>query len=142
MVEAHREAGVRLPPVRHATADLAKATRGRALVLAPESALGSSWTRRFGDCQTASASGWMRVRGVRRRQNRDRGFVLSDHVDWPGLLRVVRDCGCEEVGLTHGFVESAARWFAERGLRAQIWRTRFVGEEAPEAEPVDGEGPG
>jgi putative mRNA 3-end processing factor len=135
MNDAHREEGVALPSTLPATRENARAHRGRAIVLAPQSAISTPWIRSFGDVETASASGWMRVRGVRRRQNLDRGFVLSDHVDWPGLATVVRESGCEEVGLTHGFVDVGARWFAERGLRTRIWPTRFAGE-ASEPEPA------
>jgi putative mRNA 3-end processing factor len=58
-------------------------------VLAPPSAAGSTWTRRFGDYSDAFASGWMLLRGARRRRGVDRGFVLSDHADWPGLLEAI-----------------------------------------------------
>lgn len=141
MIEAHREAGVVLPATLPAISH-AKECRGRAIVIAPESAFGTSWIKHFGDCETAAASGWMRVRGVRRRQSLDRGFILSDHVDWPGLQRAVEASGCEEVGLTHGFVEPAARWFRERGLQTRIWSTRFApegSESAIEADDAEGE---
>ncbi|MBL9150333.1 MAG: ligase-associated DNA damage response exonuclease [Phycisphaerae bacterium] len=143
MNDAHREAGVELPTTHAATRENARAHRGRALVIAPQSAIATPWIRSFGEVETASASGWMRVRGVRRRQNLDRGFVLSDHVDWPGLMTAVRESGCEEVGLTHGFVDVGARWFAERGLRTRVWSTRFVGEAAePESAPETSAEPG
>jgi putative mRNA 3-end processing factor len=137
MIEAHREAGITLPETIPAMRESAKAHRGRALVLAPPSALGTPWIHHFGPTETAAASGWMRVRGVRRRQSLDRGFILSDHVDWPGLNEAVRLSGCEEVGLTHGFVEPAARWFAERGLRTRIWATRFLATGADETTEAD-----
>lgn len=130
LVEAHRAAGVALPPVEHATVEAAKAARGRAIVLAPPSALATAWTRRFGPVATAAASGWMRVRGVRGRHGVDRGFVLSDHADWPGLLRAIDATGCSEVGLTHGFVEAMARFERERGRETAIYSTRFVGDAA------------
>ena len=57
---------------------------------------------------------------------------MSDHVDWPGLLATVEETGCEEVGLTHGFVEAGARWFAERGLRSVIYDTRYIGDSGDE----------
>jgi putative mRNA 3-end processing factor len=37
-------------------------------VLAPPSAAGSTWMRRFGDYSDAFASGWMQLRGARRRR--------------------------------------------------------------------------
>lgn len=130
MIDAHREAGVALPATEPATPEAAKAGRGKALVIAPGSAIGTPWIRKFGDHEVAAASGWMRVRGVRRRQSLDRGFILSDHVDWPGLQSAVKASRCEEVILTHGFVEPAARWFREQGLKARTIATRFAGEGA------------
>ena len=62
----------------------------------------------------------------------DEAVVLSDHVDWPGLLSAVAETGCEEVGLTHGFVEPCARWFEEQGLLSVVYRTRFEGEDVGE----------
>ncbi len=45
--------------------------------------------KRFGDYSDAFASGWMQLRGARRRRGVDRGFVLSDHADWPGLMSAI-----------------------------------------------------
>src|SRR3954464_906883 len=85
MTRAYREGGVALPPTTHAAA-MERADRGRALVIAPPSAAGSTCVRRFGEHATGFASGWMLVRGTRRRRSLDRGFPLSDHVDWPSLM--------------------------------------------------------
>ena len=75
----YREAGVRIPETRYA-GDIPRndPLLRQALVIAPPSAGGSSWMRRFGDYSDAFASGWMRLRGTRRRRGVDRGFVLSD----------------------------------------------------------------
>ncbi|MBI1190272.1 MAG: ligase-associated DNA damage response exonuclease [Tepidisphaera sp.] len=99
----------------------------RALVIAPPSAAGSPWMRRFGDdAATAFASGWMRVRGVRRRQGYDRGFVLSDHADWPGLLHTIRETGCRRVLATHGYAAPLARFLCEKGLDAAPLSSAFA----------------
>ena len=76
----------------------------------------------------------MQVRGNRRRANVDRGFVLSDHVDWDGLLGAIRATGAQRIGVTHGYTEATARYLNENGLSAQIYHTRFsnTGEEEPE----------
>jgi putative mRNA 3-end processing factor len=100
------------------------------LVLAPPSAGGSTWMRRFGPASTAFASGWMRVRGTRRRRGFDRGFTLSDHADWPDLLRTIAETGAERVLTTHGFAEPLARYLRERGLPAGTLATPYEGEEA------------
>ena len=100
-----------------------------ALAVAPPSAFGSPWMRRFGDASTGFASGWMRVRGNRRRRGVDRGFVLSDHADWPGLLRTIEETGARRVLATHGYSDTLARFLAEaRGLDAAPLATLYEGE--------------
>jgi putative mRNA 3-end processing factor len=105
-----------------------------ALVVAPPSAHGTPWARRFGPASTAFASGWMRIRGTRRRRAVDRGFVLSDHVDWPGLLSAIAATGAERIWVTHGYTAVVVRRLTELGLDAVAVETRFVGErdDAPE----------
>ena len=128
MTAAYREAGVPLPPTRYAgTAERRIEARG-AIVIAPPHASGSSWTRRFGAQSTAFASGWMLVRGARRRRALDRGFALSDHVDWPGLLATIQATGAGEVWVTHGFTGPVVRWLTEHGIHARVVQTRFEGE--------------
>jgi putative mRNA 3-end processing factor len=125
---AYRRAGIDLPATR--SVDEVEADElGTALVLAPPSAQGSPWMRRFRRAATAFASGWMRVRGPRRRRAVDRGFVLSDHVDWPGLLAAVDATGAARIGVTHGAVDAVVRYLSdERGLDAWAVPTRFTGE--------------
>lgn len=125
----YREAGVRLPATRHAS-ELARQDPAlrQALVLAPPSAGGSTWMRRFGDYADAFASGWMLLRGTRRRRGVDRGFVLSDHADWPGLLWAIGQTGAERVMVTHGSVAVLVRYLREQGLDAQAFETEY-GEE-------------
>lgn len=98
------------------------------MILAPLSARGTPWTRRFGAVSTGFASGWMQIRGTRRRRAVDRGFVLSDHADWPGLLSAIKLSGAECVWVTHGYSAVLARWLREQGLEAQAISTRFEGE--------------
>jgi putative mRNA 3-end processing factor len=133
MTNVLRDAGVDLPPLeRYSPADH-RAERARALVLAPQSVEGTPWLRQFQPYSTACASGWMTIRGIRRRRGVDRGFVVSDHSDFPALLNVVRDSGAEQVLPTHGYTESFARYLREQGLQAQPLETRFTsGEESEE----------
>jgi putative mRNA 3-end processing factor len=99
----------------------------------------SPWLRRFGDFSTGSASGWMRIRGTRRRQSIDRGFVLSDHADWPALLTAIRDSGAERVWVTHGCRAPMAQWLRENGLQAEAIETRFEGERDEAADTAETE---
>ena len=139
----YREAGVTLPPTTLASAIADRSALSRALVLAPPSAQGSSWLRRFGEYSDAFASGWMQLRGARRRRGTDRGFVVSDHADWPGLLRAVRESGAQQVYVTHGQAASFARHLCELGLDARLFETRdFDAHYAGEGEgPLGAETP-
>lgn len=127
-IESYRSAGVRLVPTARATDE----SRGRSfageLIVAPLSARGSTWMRRFGDHSSAFASGWMRLRGARRRRAYDRGFALSDHADWDGLIATVAETGADRVFVTHGYTHQLARYLADRGLEAVPWQTRYEGE--------------
>jgi putative mRNA 3-end processing factor len=89
-----------------------------ALAVVSPSAQGSQWLRRFGPASTAFASGWMRIRGPRRRRSLDRGFVLSDHADWPELLQAIDQSGADQVWVTHGYIAPLVRWLTERGKQA------------------------
>jgi putative mRNA 3-end processing factor len=135
---AYRASGVALPPTQWVS-DIADKTQfARALVLAPPSAAGSPWMKRFGDYSDAFASGWMQLRGARRRRALDRGFVLSDHADWPGLQQAIDATGAQRVIVTHGYVPVMVRWLCERGLQADAFDTEFGDEEGgQEALAVD-----
>jgi putative mRNA 3-end processing factor len=84
--------------------------------------------RRFGAVSTGFASGWMRIRGARRRRAVDRGFVLSDHVDWPSLLESVAATGAERVWVTHGYREPVVKWLRDHGVEADAIASRWEGE--------------
>ncbi len=128
MNAAYRAAGIDLPDVPRADFTSARATRGKALVIAPPGAHASPWVRKFGPVSTAIASGWMQLRGTRRRKAVDRGFALSDHADWDGLNHTIAASGAEEIWLTHGSTGPMARWLSERGMKVRQIATRFEGE--------------
>ncbi|WP_250846863.1 ligase-associated DNA damage response exonuclease [Aquisphaera insulae] len=138
MTRAYRAAGVALPATTYAGDAEKKTDWSRALIVAPPSVQGTPWLRRFGPISTGFASGWMRIRGPRRRKSVDRGFVLSDHVDWPSLLAAIDATGAERVLLTHGYTSVVARWLQEQGKDAGILATRYTGERDDASEP---EGP-
>jgi putative mRNA 3-end processing factor len=128
MTALYREAGIAMPETRNATVATKDASWSRGIVIAPPSAGGSTWIRRFGKPAEAFASGWMHVRGARRRRSVDRGFVLSDHVDWPQLMAAIEATGAQQVWATHGFTGPVVRWLQEQGLDARAIETRFTGE--------------
>ena len=128
MIDAYRARGVVMLP----TQTLIERPRGTSLagelVLAPLSARGTPWMRRLGDLSDAFVSGLMRVRGVRRQRAYDRGFVLSDHADWPALLQTIGETGANRVIATHGYAEPLARYLREQGLDAGVMRTAWEDE--------------
>ncbi len=132
MTALYREAGVPLPPTTYATPG--KNLAPGAMVIAPPSTDGSTWAQKFGAQSTAFASGWMLVRGARRRRSVDRGFTLSDHVDWPQMLGAITATGAERVLVTHGFTGPVVRWLREHGLEADALATRYEGERDDAAE--------
>ena len=129
--DAYRRSGVQLPPTRLArefegtAVSDARLSLKQAIVLAPPSAGNSPWIRRFPEPVDAFASGWMQLRGTRRRRGVDRGFVLSDHADWPGLNTAIRASGAERILVTHGSVATMVRWLQEQGLDAAAFDTRY-----------------
>ncbi|MFP4470224.1 MAG: ligase-associated DNA damage response exonuclease [Bacteroidales bacterium] len=123
-----REQGIPLPETTLVTPETSREEFTGNLVVAPPSELGSPWMKKFLPYATAMASGWMALRGMRRRRSVDRGFVLSDHADWEGLNRAVEATGAENVIATHGYADIFVRWLREKGLNAMTEQTRFEGE--------------
>lgn len=138
LTQDYREAGVQLPPTTLANAVPPRKTDwSRALILAPPSASGTPWLRRFGAIATGFASGWMSVRGMRRRKAIDRGFILSDHSDWTSLLTAIVESHAAKILVTHGYVPIFVRYLQECGIDSGAIATKFEGEhieENPEPE--------
>jgi putative mRNA 3-end processing factor len=128
LTDLYRKAGVEMVPTLSATTEKKTDYRG-ALIIAPPSAAGTPWMRRFGEHSSGFCSGWMRVRGDRRRRGYDRGFVISDHADWPGLLETCLATRAKRVLLTHGHSDALARYLNERGVQASALATAFGAEE-------------
>jgi putative mRNA 3-end processing factor len=118
LIEAYREAGVAMAPTLPATEDRSKEYRG-ALVLAPPTAAGTAWIRRVGPYSSGFCSGWMRVRGERRRRGYHRGFVISDHADWPALIATCKQTGARRILTMHGYSDALARYLSEQGIEAR-----------------------
>ncbi|MEM9585362.1 MAG: ligase-associated DNA damage response exonuclease [Pseudomonadota bacterium] len=132
-----RAQGVALPPTIRVTKDTDVKAHAGALVIATPSGMGGPWMRKFGQASTAFASGWMAMRGVRRRRSADRGFIMSDHADWEGLNNATKATGAERIFVTHGYTTQFTRWLTEQGYDAAVVDTEFEGEslDSPEPEP-------
>lgn len=122
-------AGVQLPEVKRVMPDMPKETFKQSVIIAPQSAEGSSWMKRFVPYEVGICSGWMMVRGNVRRSNADKGFALSDHADWNGLLTAVKATGATKVYATHGFQSAFSRYLNENGIEAAEVKTEFGDEE-------------
>lgn len=139
MNQIYDASGVKLP----ASARLSSMPKGTkfagALIIAPPSAYGTPWQRQLNPVSAAFASGWMRVRGIRRRRSLDKGFPVSDHCDWPSLLKAVKLTGAENILVTHGYSQILVRYLQEQGLHADTLSTQFAGEEETQSEDANTE---
>lgn len=129
LTQVYRDSGVAMPPTRM-VGDIDKADLKKAIVIAPPSAAGSPWIKRFGDYSDGFASGWMLLRGARRRRGVDRGFVLSDHADWPGLMQAIKATEAPRIIVTHGSIPIMVRWLQQNGLEAGGFETEYGDDEA------------
>jgi putative mRNA 3-end processing factor len=134
--EALRADGAQLPAVTKVNRELSKEVYRGGIVVAPPSAMATAWMKKFSPYTTAAASGWMTLRGAKRRRALDRGFVLSDHADWHGLLSAVKATGASRVYVTHGYKSAFARYLKEQGIEAYEAETLFEGERNDSDEPL------
>ena len=131
LVQNYRDSGVEMPRTELVVERGGRVEFSGALVVAPPSVLGTSWLGRFGEVSTAFMSGWMLIRGARRRQSFDRGFPISDHADWDELLAAVAATGAETVWVTHGSSDVLVRWLCEQGNDARTLESPHRTETAP-----------
>jgi putative mRNA 3-end processing factor len=110
--------GVELGPLAPATAGKKKDFEG-AIVIAPPSAIGDRWTRRFADPLPVFASGWMRVRARARQRQIELPLVISDHADWNELTETIREIAPTELWITHGSEDALLRWCELNGQKAR-----------------------
>lgn len=127
--EIIRAQGIKLPPTRRITPENRSKGYAGGLIIAPPSVIGSLWLRQFKQSSLGIASGWMAVRGSRRRRNADRGFVLSDHADWNGLNEAVLATGASRIIATHGYSDIFSQWLRQQGFDAGAEKTAFEGEQ-------------
>jgi len=131
--QALRKNGIILHPTERITLDTPKDEVRNGIIMAPPSAVGTPWMRKFQPYSFGYCSGWMAIRGAKRRRAADRGFVLSDHADWDGLISAIDATGCEKVYLTHGYTASFARYLSSIGFDAHEVHTLY-GDEREEQE--------
>lgn len=128
-----------LPQLKHVpkwTPELKPEDFRGSLIIAPPGSANSPWANRFNPYSNGVASGWMNLRGARRWQAADRGFVLSDHADWKGLVESIKGTGAENILVTHGYTEVFVKWLCEQGYNARELHTEYTGEEAQPAPEI------
>ena len=133
LTQEYRLSGVELPPTQYVGSVENKKDFVGSLIVAPPSAQDTPWLKKFGSHSTAFASGWMRIRGARRRRAVDRGFIMSDHADWDELLTAIAATEAETVLITHGTTEPLVRYLQNQGKNARPLKTKYVGD-SPEME--------
>lgn len=116
---------IHLPPTTRITRETKKEDLKGSIVIAPPSTHGSTWIKKMTPYVTGNASGWMAFRGARRRSAVDKGFVLSDHCDWDGLLSSIQATGAEKIIATHGYSDLFAKYLRENGYDARTAETQF-----------------
>ena len=121
--------GFNLPGVQRVVPSTTKEETKGNIVIAPSGADGSPWIKKFSPYSVGVCSGWMQVRGNKRRRNADAGFALSDHADWEGLLKAVKATGAQKVFATHGFQASFSRYLNEQGIEAAEIKTEYGNDE-------------
>lgn len=132
-----RNQGIKLADTIRVTPTSDKRLFPGSLILAPPSVAGSVWLRKFKNTSLGMASGWMSLRGARRRRAADRGFVLSDHADWESLNTAIKATGATRILVTHGYTQLFAQWLREQGYDAQAVRTEYEGELSEMSETAD-----
>lgn len=90
---------------------------GRVLIC-PPSLQGSMLLRKIPRRQVAMISGWALEPGAVHRYQCDAAFPLSDHADYPDLLRAVELVQPQRIFLVHGFAREFAADLRQRGYEA------------------------
>lgn len=126
--EIIRNQGIPLKNTIRVTQEIDKKEFTGNIIVATPSAIGSPWMKKFRPFSVGIASGWMALRGTRRRRSVDRGFVLSDHADWNGLNKAIKDSEAERVFVTHGYTHIFSKWLQEQGLQSDVVETQYEGE--------------
>jgi putative mRNA 3-end processing factor len=124
-----RNQGVSLKNTIPVNEHLTRAELLSGVIIAPPAVQNSNWLKKFEPIRNGVVSGWMALRGARRRRNADKGFVLSDHADWEGLNEAISLTGAENIFVTHGYTDILSKWLIDKGLNAYPLETNFEGDE-------------
>ena len=104
----------------HSTFSPHKEVEDSTLILLPPSVKGTKMIDKCKPYIEAVVSGWMAVRGNRRRETGCKGFVLSDHADWTELNRLVELTEAKNVITVHGKSNVFRKYIEENGVEQVI----------------------
>jgi putative mRNA 3-end processing factor len=123
--QCYRNSGINLPETINISEVIREDFIPGSVIIAPPSADLTQWTDKFRNFSSSFVSGWMQIRKNRKRISFDRGFSLSDHADWEGLLQVIKESGADNILITHGYSSSLAKWLCENGYNAHVLENSF-----------------
>ena len=114
LTRVYEALGLNFPPY---SAFAAVSCAGHVVVCSPQAA-SSGWIDQIPKRRTAALTGWALDPGARFRYQCDVVFPLSDHADYPDLLRFVELTQPKRVLTLHGFAADFARDLRARGIEA------------------------
>lgn len=118
---AYKAAGIALPEILPFNDETIAAYKDKKpMIVAPPQFGRIDAERKFGPVSTAFASGWMSKGGLHSKIH-DRGFGLSDHADWQGLLTAIKETGAENIFVMHGFVNTLVNYLCSMGWNASTF---------------------
>jgi DNA ligase 1 len=114
LTKVYEELGITFPWHREFNAD---DLRGHVVICPPQVA-GSSFLKKIPARRTAVITGWAIDPSAVYRYQCDAAFPLSDHADFPDLLRFVDAVKPRKVLTLHGFATEFAQVLRDRGIEA------------------------
>lgn len=117
LTDCYRAEGVKMIPTERLESFKGETIHGE-LIVAPHSISSTPWIRKLANPATAFASGWMRTGAFGFGSRYDRGFVLSDHADWPALLKTINETRAKRVYILHNADGPLTRHLRKLGINA------------------------
>ena len=114
LTKIYEELGLTFPPYR----DFNAAEAAGHVVICPPQVNNSSFLKKIPRKRCAMITGWAMDPGAIYRYQCDAAFPLSDHADFPDLLRFVEAVQPKRVLTLHGFAQEFALTLRERGIEA------------------------
>ena len=114
MSQVYEAMGVKFPRYEKYVAG----TVGDHVLICPPGVAGSAMLRKITPRRVAVLTGWAMDGGAARRYQVDAAFPLSDHADYPDLIRYVEMVQPRRVLTLHGFAREFARDLRARGVEA------------------------